>query len=252
MATVLNLDKRLETIVSLCDTHKVIADIGCDHGLVTAELVLEDKAEKVIATEISPDCLNKAINLCNKINILPFVSFRECDGFKMITKYDKIEQAIIAGMGGKKIIEILEHKPSKLWNFVLQPMSDVVELRQYLLSHKYRFIIDKLIKVDGKYYNIMKVNRGKQRLSDLEIRFGFSNFRENYQILYEYLKEKDAKLSTLKEKYSVLNEQNEEELMYVKEALALFEKKDEEEKSTDDTQSENEQNQSDHMKDKNE
>ena len=73
----------------------------------------------------------------------------------------------------------------------------------------------------------MKVSRGKQRLSDLEIRFGFSNFRENYQVLYEYLQEKNEKLTKLKEKFGVLNELNEEELYYVKQALILFEKKDE-------------------------
>lgn len=223
MATILNLDKRLEAVVELCDTSKVIADVGCDHGLVTAELILQDKAQKVVASEISVDCLNKAINLCNRINILPFVSFREGNGFEKITKYDKVDQAVIAGMGGQKIIDILENKPPKLWNFVLQPMSEVVELRKYLLLHKFRFVVDKLIKIDDKYYNVMKVAHGKQKLSDLEIRFGFSNFRENYQVLYEYLQQKYAKLFALKQKYGRLNDQNEEEFMYVQQALLLFE-----------------------------
>lgn len=225
MSTILNLDKRLETIVNLCDKHKVIADIGCDHGLVTAELILQEKAERVVSTEISPECLNKAINLANKINILPFISFRECDGFKLVTKYDKVNQAVIAGMGGKKIIEIMKHKPKKLWNFVLQPMSDVVELRRYLLSHHYRFIIDKLLYIDGKYYNVIKVGKGKQKMSELEIQFGFSNFRENYEVLYKYLKEKQEKLTTLKDKFGMLNDENEQMLIYVNEALALFEPK---------------------------
>lgn len=225
MSTILNLDKRLETIVSLCDKHKVIADIGCDHGLVTAELILQEKAERVVSTEISPECLNKAINLANKINILPFISFRECDGFKLVTKYDKVNQAVIAGMGGKKIIEIMEHKPKKLWNFVLQPMSEVVELRRYLLAHHYRFIIDKLIYQDGKYYNVIKVGKGKQKMSELELQFGFSNFRENYEVLFKYLKEKQAKLTTLKERFGLLNDENEQLLIYVNEALALFEPK---------------------------
>ena len=118
MATILKMDKRLETIVGLCDKNKVIADIGCDHGLVTAELILEEIADTVIATEISADCLNKAIMLANRINIWPYVSFRECDGFKLVTKYDKVNQAVIAGLGGKKMIEILEHKPKNLHNFV--------------------------------------------------------------------------------------------------------------------------------------
>ncbi len=228
MATILNLDKRLETIVSLCDRHKVIADIGCDHGLVTAELILEEKADKVVSTEISRECLNKAIMLANKINILPFISFRECDGFALVTKHDKVEQAVIAGMGGKKIIEIMQKKPKKLWNFVLQPMSDVVELRRFLLANKYRFVIDKLIYQDGKYYNVIKVAKGKQKLSDLEIEFGFSNFRENYEVLYQYLKEKHDKLTPLKEKYMVLNDENERLLNLVNEALKLFEPEQEE------------------------
>lgn len=226
MATILNLDKRLETIVSLCDKHKVIADIGCDHGLVTAELILEEKADKVVSTEISKECLNKAIMLANKINILPFVSFRECDGFNLVTKHDKVEQAVIAGMGGQKIIDIMEKKPRKLWNFVLQPMSEVPQLRRYLLENKYRFIIDKLIYEDGKYYNIIKVAKGKQKLSELEIEFGFSNFRENYEVLYQYLKEKHDKLQPLKDKYHMLNEENERLLNLVNEALKLFEVED--------------------------
>lgn len=223
MATILNLDKRLETIVSLCDRHKVIADVGCDHGLVTAELILQEKAEKVVSTEISKECLNKAIMLANKINILPFISFRECDGFALVTKHDKVEQAVIAGMGGKKIIEIMQNKPKKLWNFVLQPMSDVVELRKFLLANKYRFVIDKLIYDNGKYYNVIKVSKGKQKMSDLEIEFGFSNFRENYEVLYQYLKEKHDKLQPLKDKYMMLNEENERFLALVNEALKLFE-----------------------------
>lgn len=223
MATILNLDKRLETIVSLCDRHKVIADIGCDHGLVTAELILQEKAEKVVSTEISKECLNKAIMLANRINILPFISFRECDGFSLITKHDKVEQAVIAGMGGKKIIEIMQRKPRKLWNFVLQPMSDVVELRKFLLANKYRIIIDKLIYDNGKYYNIIKVGKGRQKMSELEIEFGFSNFRENYEVLYQYLKEKHDKLQPLKDKYMMLNEENERLLSLVNEALKLFE-----------------------------
>lgn len=233
MSTILNLDKRLETIVSLCDKHKVIADIGCDHGLVTAELILQEKAERVISTEISPDCLNKAITLANRINILPFISFRECDGFKLVTKYDKVNQAVIAGLGGKKIIEIMENKPKRLWNFVLQPMNDVVELRRYLLANHYRFVIDELLYDDGKYYNVIKVAKGKQKMSELEIQFGFSNFRENYEVLYKYLKEKQTKLTTLKERFGLLNDENEQMLVYVNEALALFEPKSEEDKQAE-------------------
>ena len=223
MATILNLDKRLETIVDLCDNCKVIADIGCDHGLVTAELVLQNKADLVVSTEISRECLNKAIMLADKINILPFISFRECDGFKLVTRYDKVEQAVIAGMGGKKIIDIMEHKPPKLWNFVLQPMSDVIELRKFLIQNRYKILVDKLIKQGDKYYNVIKVCKGKQKISDLEVYFGITNFRENYKVFYEYLTEQKEKLMVFKNKFGELSLKNEEALNYINQALSLFE-----------------------------
>ena len=50
MASVLNIGPRLETVVDLCPRAKIIADIGCDHGYVTAELVLQNKSDMVIAT----------------------------------------------------------------------------------------------------------------------------------------------------------------------------------------------------------
>src|SRR5574344_1775983 len=76
MASILNIGERLEAIVDLCPTANIIADIGCDHGYVTSELVLESKAKMVIATEKSEACILKAVSLADSINISPFISFR--------------------------------------------------------------------------------------------------------------------------------------------------------------------------------
>lgn len=228
MATILNLSERMEAILDLCDVKKVIADIGCDHGYISAELILQNKAERVIATDISLDCLNKAINLANTINILPFISFREGNGFQYITKHDKVQQAVIAGVGGEEIINIMLEKPRKLWNFVLQPMSDVIALRKFLLANRFKILVDKLIKEGDKYYNVIKVTYGRQSLTELEIYFGLTNFRENYKVFYEYLMENKAKFDELKSKYGELNFKKEEEYRNILEALSLFEQPEEE------------------------
>lgn len=224
MATILNLSPRLEAIVNLCDKVKVIADIGCDHGYISAELVLQERADKVIATDISAKCLNKAILLCDSMNIAYFVSFREGDGFEVITKRDKVKQAVIAGMGGREIISILEKRPKKLFDFVLQPQSDIVLLRQYLVENGFDFVVDTLVKENNKYYNVIKVTKAKKakEYNPLEIYFGKTNFRENYQMFYEYLVERFLALYKLKYKFGELNRKNEEEWYYVNEALKLF------------------------------
>lgn len=222
MASILHLGARLEAIVDLCPITKKIADIGCDHGYVTAELILEDKAKMVIATEKSEQCLNKAIILANTINIAPFISFRQGDGFGPITKYDKIDCAVIAGMGGEEIIQILQNKPRRLFDFVLQPMKDAVKLREYLLQNHFKIEVDKLVKDGDKFYNVIKTTHGRDRMSDIEVFFGRTNFTDNYQVFYEYLIERQKKLNQFKAQAGVLGGKLQTELDFVNQALELY------------------------------
>ncbi len=223
MASVLNLSPRLEAVVDLCPKAKVIADIGCDHGLVTAELVLQDKTETVIAVEKSAQCLNKAVSLADSINILQFVSFREGDGFNPTTKHDKIKFAIIAGMGGDEIIKILENKPKKLFDFVLQPMKDSLKLREYLVLHGFRILVDKLVKEDNKFYDVIRVTKGRDSLSELELIFGKTNFTDNYEVFYEYLINRQKQLADFKAQVGGLASKLQVEYNRIQEALSLFE-----------------------------
>lgn len=223
MASVLNLGSRLEAIVDLCPTAKKIADIGCDHGYVACELILQSKADMVVATEKSMDCLNKAVSLADSINIMPFISFRQGDGFDAITKYDKLNCAVIAGMGGMEIIKILSKKPKKLFDFVLQPQSDVILLRQYLIKNKFNILVDKLVKEGDKYYNVLRVTKGKCNLADLEVYFGKTNFTDNYVVFYEYLTKRQKKLLDFKAEVGGLSNKLQQELDYVNAAISLFE-----------------------------
>lgn len=219
MSTLLNLSNRLETIVRLCDNYQTIADIGCDHGYVTAELILSNRCEKVIATDISQKSLYKAIRFCDSLNINNYVSFREGDGFKVIYKQDKVKQAVIAGMGGMEIINILENKKFRLKNFILQPMRDVVKLREYLISHKYKIINDFLIYDEGVFYNVIKVMKGRTKLRPLELYFGKDNFEENKEVFKQYLNYEKNKLIELENKIGGLTTANSSHLALVNSAL---------------------------------
>ncbi len=224
MSTLLNLSTRLENIVNLCDNVKTIADIGCDHGYVGAELILSNKCEKVIATDISAKSLDKAIRFCDSLNINSYISFREGDGFAKIYKSDKVKQAVICGMGGMEIINILENKKINLKNFVLQPMRDVVKLREYLISHGYKILYDYLVFDDGIFYNILKVKKGRMKLRPMEIYFGKDNFDWNINIFKQYLISQQQHLHSLSEKINGLTSANQAHLTYVEAALVLVEK----------------------------
>lgn len=224
MSTLLNLSVRLEQIIKLCDNVRCIADIGCDHGYVTAELILSNKCDKVIATDISSRSLDKAIRFCDSLNINSYISFRQGDGFNVIYKQDKVKQAVIAGMGGMEIINILDNKKLKLKNFVLQPMRDTVKLREYLINNNYKILNDFIIFEDGIFYNVLKVTKGKTNLKPLEIYFGKDNFDLNTRVFKEYLLTEKQKLELLSEKIDGLTKSNETHLLYVNAALTYLEK----------------------------
>ncbi|MGN1208098.1 MAG: tRNA (adenine(22)-N(1))-methyltransferase [Christensenellales bacterium] len=224
MSTLLNLSTRLENIVKLCDNVSTIADIGCDHGYVSAELILSNKCDRVIATDISERSLNKAIRFCDSLNINNYISFRQGDGFGVIYKSDKVKQAVIAGMGGMEIIKILENKKINLTNFVLQPMRDVVKLRQYLIDNHYKILLDYLVFEDGIYYNIIKVTKGRNNLKPMEIYFGKDNFDWNSEVFKDYLLSEKEKLESLSEKIDGLTKKNESHLIYVEAGLTYLEK----------------------------
>ena len=228
MSTLLNLSLRLEKIIDLCDNVKTIADIGCDHGYVSAELILSNRCEKVVATDISAPSLNKAIMFCDSLNIKNYISFRQGDGFSVIYKADKVKQAIIAGLGGMEIIKILEEKQLKLKNFILNPMRDVVKLREYLIENNYKIVNDFLVYEDGIYYNIIKVKKAglfsNNKLKPLEIYFGKDNFDSNLEVFKNYLYYEKEKLEELNDKINGLTKANEAHLIYIDAALTYIEK----------------------------
>ena len=225
MGTVLNLGKRLETVVSLCSRTRTIADIGCDHGQVTAELILEAKAYKVVASDISKESINKAVRLCSSLNILPFISFREGDGFAPISKYDEVDCAVIAGLGGNEIIKILRESKIRVEELVLQPMKDAVKLRGYLLQIGFRIVEDIIVKENDKFYTVIKAKGGKMKITDLELYFGITNLKGENPDFIEYLHDEKAKIIKVGQMVGELNKNYKAQLKRIDKVLDMLAKK---------------------------
>ena len=190
------LSYRLNEIVKLCGRAKRIADVGCDHGKVLAELAKRKTTQFLIASDISAPSVDKARVLLESMNYKNY-SVRVGNGFSTLTEQDNLDMVVVAGMGGFEIIEILKASPITLTNLVLQPQNNVVKLRQYLNDNNFYIVTDKVVNDKGKFYNILKVKKSetKQRLSVRAIKYGKSNISDYNPEFVLMLEEENQKLA---------------------------------------------------------
>ena len=158
---------RIEAICSLIERCETLADIGCDHGFV-ASYAHSIGCKEVIASDISETSVEKA-KLAFSDN--EGVSFVVSDGFKAIKK--KVDLAVIAGMGGKKIAEILETANYLVPTLVLGPQHDADFLREYLVLQGYYIDADFMAEERGKFYSFIRARLGKkQTIDDIQRVYG--------------------------------------------------------------------------------
>ncbi len=160
-------DKRIASILSLVPKTETIAEIGADHGRISAALIDEDRCKKVLVSDISAASLEKAKRLFEHMGILHRAEFRVADGFKGMQ--EKPGAVIIAGMGTNEIIKILLDAGNRCNDcmMILQSSTDIPQLRAFLNDNGF-FISDECIVIlRGRYYITLKVYREKQTLVKL-------------------------------------------------------------------------------------
>jgi tRNA A22 N-methylase len=87
-----------------------IADIGCDHGLLTVGLAVSGKFERVVGADVSPLALENAVSLQRELDARPGldlnIEFRLGDGMAALGD-SEIDVVCLAGMGGNTMKSIL-------------------------------------------------------------------------------------------------------------------------------------------------
>ncbi|MBP5307972.1 MAG: SAM-dependent methyltransferase [Clostridia bacterium] len=182
------MTERLKKILSEITPCRKFADVGCDHGYAAKAVLDEGIASFAVVSDISAPSLQKAVKLLagygNRVRAVV------CNGFEKIDP--DCDQALIAGMGGEEIINILEGAPFLPARLVLQPMKNADKLRKRLLSIGYRILKDYLFK-DGKYYFLIVAEKGSDEYTDDELFFGRDNLTGNNPDFTEYAKEQTEK-----------------------------------------------------------
>ena len=196
------LSERLQAVCALCPQGECLADIGTDHGYVPVTLVEEGIVKKAIAMDVRKGPLSRANASVKEAGLSDRISLRLSDGMDGL-QAEEADVVLIAGMGGPLTVRILtagERKLSGVKALVLQPQSEIGDVRRYLSTHGWRIRRENMVLEDGKYYPMMEAERGQEPLSRLQLQYGPRLLEERHPVLLQYLRHEEQTLLLVLEK----------------------------------------------------
>ena len=154
----IRLDERLETIARwvleiVAETDApCAADVGCDHGYLTAALLERCPALRVQASDVSGPSLEKARRLLASLGLEGRASLREADGLSALE--GPVCAVVIAGMGAQTILGILRAGRERLGGaaVIVQANTDLPELRAGLADMGLRIGREVFCEAAGRRY----------------------------------------------------------------------------------------------------
>ncbi len=210
------ISERLKAVAGMVTKGKKVADIGTDHGYVPIYLVENSICSKVYAMDINEGPLkiadkNIAIHgLSDKIETI------QSNGMDKL-KDNMVEGAIISGMGGDLIVDILSRGKNikGIKELVLSPHRRVDLVRKFLLENNWEIVDEKMLIDSGKYYTIIKAlknNKGLHMYSDVELKYGKILLDNKDLILKGYLEKEYSKFADIFEKMKANKSDNMQEV----------------------------------------
>lgn len=172
------------------------ADIGTDHAYIPIYLLKTNKCLRAIASDINAGPLKNAKENAAAYGVDDKIEFCLTDGTKGIDLLG-VTDIIICGMGGEleaRIISECALKQSNV-NFVLQPMSAVHKLREFLYDRGYKITDGAVAVSGGKVYQCIacRYDGVSRTLSPAEALVGASDEPIRRHSLYPKLLEKYIK-----------------------------------------------------------
>lgn len=187
----MDISDRLKYIGDMVEKCECIADIGTDHAYLPIYLVENGICKTVIASDINKGPVEKAERNIRFFNRTNEIKCRLGSGLTTISP-GEVNSAIIAGMGGNLIKDILEEGMNifKELNYViLQPVQNADVLRKYIYESGYNVLDEELCKDENKYYEIIKIkyNNKINRLDDIYYEISKKLLEKKHPLLEEYI-----------------------------------------------------------------
>lgn len=204
------LSNRMEAVVNMVSPQSfTIADVGCDHAYVSIALMQRNMAKKVIAMDVRKGPLEIATRNVQEYGYKDDIDIRLGDGLEKLCPYET-DSIIIAGMGGLLIKGILERgrniifpkgemEQKKRPELILQPQSELREVRTFLYDNAYHIVDENMLMEEGKYYTVIKAVPGCEARYETEPEwlYGKCNLERHHPVLKEYLEKEKQVLADI-------------------------------------------------------
>lgn len=184
----ITLDARLARAFEMVPECRVCADIGADHGFLSAQLLMSGRVQRMHICDISAPSLDKARRLFAGDALESRAVFGVGDGLAPVD--EPLDACVISGMGGETMIGIMRRGMDviKHATLILQPNVDPDEVREFLYDNGFCVIDEDLI-FDGKWwYFIIKAepNVKAARPDDDTLMVGPVLIKKRHPLLPEY------------------------------------------------------------------
>ena len=157
------LTPRLACLAALVPQGARLADIGTDHGKLPISLLLAGRIVGAIGSDIGEGPLAHAARNAREHGVS--LSLRLAPGLDAV-RPDECDTISIAGMGGQTIADILAAAPwcaAGQHLLLLQPMTMVYELRQWLWQNGYTIERETLCREDRRQYVVLYARGGAEK-----------------------------------------------------------------------------------------
>jgi tRNA (adenine22-N1)-methyltransferase len=179
------LDERLGAAYGMVPPCRLCADIGADHGKLSAALLEAGRAERMLVADISEMALAKARRLLAYARLSERAVFAVADGLDALDALEgePVDVACILGMGGDTMAGVLQRGAHRLCGatLVLGAQTELPALRQALCDIGYRLREERIAEAAGRAYVLMRAAPATQEeapYTDRELLLGPCLLRE--------------------------------------------------------------------------
>lgn len=170
------LSDRLAAVAALVPPGARVADIGTDHGWLPIHLVHTRQARSAIAADLRAKPLEGARTRVAAHKLSDRIETRLGSGLSVL-RPDEVSTVTIAGMGGRRIVELITACPQvveRLERVITQPNTEVARVRGALRAAGLKLVDEQLVHHDGHWYPTLAWAPGTPDgdWSDLDLRFG--------------------------------------------------------------------------------
>jgi len=161
------LGPRLRAIASNVPAGAVLGDIGTDHAYLPVWLIRQKIISKAIGVDIHQGPYLAARETVQKYGLADRIAIRLGDGLKPL-KAGEVDTLVIAGMGGRTILKILDESPAvvrEVATLILQPQGAESQVRQKLLAEGWRMQKENLVQEEGRIYTVICFSRQTGQVS---------------------------------------------------------------------------------------